>query len=206
MRRDYLAPPAFVLSALFALISIIDILSQGWPMRLGMPQWRFTTVGLLASALPVIMLGGLIALATAALLDRPRALRVISTLAALVFVLLVVGLFMFRMDAVQARETITRPQILGAFDLSITVASFKLACGALVALLLAVAGFRGARGALVAPGRSDGTSAGFVAGYGDSSAASRTGLPAAAVAGNEVMDSTADPAHPVSKAGSAPLV
>lgn len=137
-RLKGLAVPAYVTAAILILFPIIDTGTALLPARTGELAWRFGALGLVSQALMTPLLGGLIALVTAAVFGHRRALRVVQILGWIVVALSIGAIAMFLLDAVQMRSTV-RPELKGAVDKASAVAMVKYLVTAGVAATLALA-------------------------------------------------------------------
>lgn len=92
-----------------------DLLVATYPWSPDLISWRFGALGLLGNALilPTIAVG--VAAITAGVLGHRRVLRSIAVAAAVGSVLLVAGLVMLMLDALQLRSNI-RPDALAGYD------------------------------------------------------------------------------------------
>ena len=140
---------------LLTLVPLVDLGLRVFPPKFGTVQWRFATLGLLAGNLGTVLLGlGLIGL-LAALAGHRTVLRVLGIVSLIGGVLLVAGLGMFTLDALQVRRT-ANPQFLQALTVSSIGALFTgfLALIALFSIGLgALTATKGAPRRTTAPGR-----------------------------------------------------
>ncbi len=101
-----LAWPVYFVAFLLVAISKMDYLSNVWPLRLGDVQWRYGSIGLLAGFLLTPLLGFLMAMVAAAILDHRIVLRVISIVGLLTGAFLLLAVPLFSLDALQLRGTV----------------------------------------------------------------------------------------------------
>jgi hypothetical protein len=140
-RLKALAVPAYVTAAILILFPVVDTSAALMPARSGELAWRFGALGLVSQALMTPLLGGLIALVTAAVFGHRRALRAVQIVAWLVAALSIGAIALFLLDVVQMRATV-RPELKGAVDRASGVAMSKYAVTAAVAATLALASRR----------------------------------------------------------------
>jgi hypothetical protein len=153
-RLKGLAAPAYLTAALLIVFPLIDTGFALLPFRTGELAWRFGALGLVSQALMTPLLGGLIALVTAAVFRHRRALRAVQILAWVVVALSIGAIAVFLLDVVQMRATV-RPEMKGAIDKASGVAMLKYLGGAAVAVTLALASQRAIRGTRRASAEGD---------------------------------------------------
>lgn len=139
-----LASPCYLMALLLVLFPLTDALSTVWPLRPGEFQWRFGAVGLFSQALMTPLLGLVLALVTAFVLEHRAVLRTLSVLAALGGVLLLVVLAGFALDAAQMRGQV-RPELKSNFDVASIAAAMKLLLAAILALVVTWVGWKRSR-------------------------------------------------------------
>lgn len=132
------------MALLLVLFPLTDALSTVWPLRPGEFQWRFGAVGLFSQALMTPLLGVVLALVTAHILEHRVVLRILAVLAALGGVLLLVVLAGFALDAAQMRGQV-RPELKGNFDVASIAAAMKLLLAATLALVVTWVGWKRSR-------------------------------------------------------------
>ena len=101
-----LAWPTYFVAFLLVVISKMDYLSNVWPLRPADVQWRYGSVGLLAGFLLTPLLGFLMAMLAAAVLDHRIVLRVLSILGLVTGAVLLLAVPLFTLDALQLRGTV----------------------------------------------------------------------------------------------------
>lgn len=142
MRR--IALPAYLMGLLLVAFPLIDTTVSVWPVRAGEMAWRFGAVGLLSRALMTPLLGMLLALVVALLLEHWRVVRFIAAISGLGGLSVLVLVTLFAMDAVQMRSQV-KPASRLAFDIASGVALLKYACGFVVLVAIAVSGRKASR-------------------------------------------------------------
>jgi hypothetical protein len=139
-----LAFPSYFVAFSLVSIPLLDTALSVWPLRIGEVAWRFGVAGLFSRAIMTPALGLFIAFATALFLDHRRLLQVFSVLNALAASLVVLGLGLFVLDAVQLRVQVN-PQMKTAFDISTMVALGKLTLSIALMFGFAVVAHRAAK-------------------------------------------------------------
>lgn len=136
-----LATPAYALAVLLIVIPLLDTLFAMLPTRLGDVSWRFGALGLGSQALMTPLLGALVALATAVLLEHRRGVRVLQVLAWVVAAGLVGAIVLFLLDAVQVRASV-KAEAKPALDKVSVLALGKYFAGVAVSMMFAVSSHR----------------------------------------------------------------
>ena len=137
-----LSRPGYLLALMLFGLPIFDAATAVWPFHLGQERWRFGAMGAFSNMTLSPLLGLLIALMIAALLDQRRIRRVLGALCALFAVILAALTVLFVLDFFQARVQI-RPQFQHAIIVATVTALVKLGLTVLTLTLLARAGLSG---------------------------------------------------------------
>jgi hypothetical protein len=140
-RLKPLALPSYVVAALLVLIPVADTVLALTPLHPGAVAWRFGALGMGSQAVMTPLLGGLLALVTAAILGHRRGVRALQVLAVLAAVLLLAASVLFVLDAAQTRASI-RATAKGVFDKASVVALVKYFIGVATSVAFALAGQR----------------------------------------------------------------
>lgn len=146
-RARRFAAAAYLLAALLVLFPVFDVVAAAWPIRLGMVNWRYGTVGLFSRVLVTPLLGLLLACGVAVALDQMRVLRVLAVLNGAVAVALLVVITLFMLDAVQLRAQAAEA-LRGGLDAASVIALTKYGLSFLVSAALAVGGWQASRSAV----------------------------------------------------------
>jgi hypothetical protein len=130
---------------LLTLVPLVDLALRVYPPKFGTVQWRFAALGLLAGNLGTVLLGlGLIGL-VAALVGHRMVLRVLAIIALVGGVLLVGGLGMFVLDALQVRRS-ANPQFVQALTVSTLGALFTGGLGLIALFSIGLGAWTASRG------------------------------------------------------------
>lgn len=140
-RLKPLALTSYAVAALLIAIPMADTVLAVLPLRPGEVAWRFGALGLGSQAVMTPLLGGLLALVTAAVFEHRRGVRTLQILAVLAAVLLLAASVLFVLDAAQTRASI-RATAKGVFDKASVVALVKYFVGVAVSVAFALAGQR----------------------------------------------------------------
>jgi chromate transport protein ChrA len=140
-----LAWPTYFVAFLLVVITLMDLVSNIWPLRFGDHQWRYGTLGLLAGFLLTPLLGVVFAMVAAAILEHRVTLRVISILISVTAVLLLLAIPLFGLDAIQLRGTVN-PEAKTLFDVGVIKAVIRHLTIAIALGWLGWAGFRATKG------------------------------------------------------------
>ena len=122
---------AYVVSAALILFPLTDTFTSLYPWNIGEPRWRFGAVGLLSSALLIPMLGVLVALVTATVLEQRMARRVLGILCIAGAVVCLGALGSFALDALQPRAAV-RPEMQLSFKVAAVSGTNCIWSGALM--------------------------------------------------------------------------
>jgi hypothetical protein len=141
----FLAWPTYLVATLLVLVPFLDWAVAVWPPQPGNMRWRVAAAGQMSGGLMTVLLGLLLLLAVAVLLEQPRVLRLVAALGALLAAGTLVGLGLFALDAVQLRGSV-RPDLVRAFDAVALQALVKQLLAAVTSIVIAVCAVRAARG------------------------------------------------------------
>lgn len=137
---EVLRPVAWSLYAIGLLLVFAplgDLAAGVGSLNPGMVPWRFGAAGLLSGALVLPMAGLGFWFAAAALLEHRTILRVLSVLAAVLFLVVGVTLVVFALDTLQVRVQV-RQDAKRAFDLAAAKAAGTFLFEGIVLAVLAV--------------------------------------------------------------------
>lgn len=145
MQRKLLAAPVYSMALLMIATPLGETLMVALPIRVSQVGWRFGTTGLLSRALMTPLLGVLLALGIALLLEHRAMLRVLMVLSSVgAFVLAgMIGLFL--MDGVQMRVQVPM-ESRSAFDFATLSSALKHGAAVIVLGIFAWSARRGGRG------------------------------------------------------------
>jgi chromate transport protein ChrA len=136
-----IAWPAYLAGFLMFLFPLVDLMASVWPVRLGQLQWRFGTLGLLSGFTLSPVLGLIMCMVAAAILEHRVVQRVLGVVNVLGAVLLVAIIVIFSLDWLQYRAAApddARPTM----DAGSIKAIIKHAVVAITLLWLGIAGWR----------------------------------------------------------------
>ncbi len=139
-----LAWAAYSVAFILIVVPLTEVLLGIWPLRIGQVNWRFGAAGLVSQSVITPLLGMLLAVTTAALVEHRVTARVLAGFALLGGVLGALALAMFSLDALEARSAV-RTESLQAFDKAAVVAAVKFVLGSISAVLLGVGGWKASR-------------------------------------------------------------
>lgn len=132
---------------------MLDVAVAVFPGDVGAAAWRFGALGIVARSITTPLVGLLIALSVALILDHQRTANVIGVLAGIAAGLLLLCLPLFIFDAVKLRWQV-EDGARASFAVSATLASLKLLAAVVVAGMAAASGTRGARRIAAIPKKS----------------------------------------------------
>lgn len=118
----------YPLGTALVLFPLSDIASKLIPIQGNNLQWRFASMGMVASSLALLLIGDAVLGFTAALRDNRLLLRLLAAFSHLFALALIAGLVLFVLDFIQLRAALTNP----AMELSLR----RAAVAALIAGLL----------------------------------------------------------------------
>lgn len=139
MRR--LAVALYLIAALFLLTPVLDFVASVWPLRIHDIQWRFATGGLLSGYLLTPLLGVLLAMIAAALLEHRVVQRSLAIVSIVVAVALVGVMGVFTLDVLQLRGDVN-PQLKSSYQLASSKALIKYVSSLVAFVWMSVIGFR----------------------------------------------------------------
>jgi hypothetical protein len=87
-------------------LSLLDLVTNVWPLQAGLLEWRYGAWGLLSGYLLTPLLGMIMLAAAAALMGHARALAALFWVNLLVAAVLLVGSVFFVLDVVQLRGAV----------------------------------------------------------------------------------------------------
>jgi hypothetical protein len=138
-----LALPVYCLAAILILFAVMELAQATWPPRPKELAWRVVAAGLLSRTLVTPILGLVFAFAGALILEQRRVLRTLAGVNVALCLVLVIGLVVFGMDAVQMR-TIVGPNSRTAYDLALMLSMSKFAIGLVFLVVLTASEWRAA--------------------------------------------------------------
>jgi hypothetical protein len=138
-QHHYLAWPLYLTGLMVVVFPAVEFVLTVWPLSPGVLSWRYGTVGLLSRSITTAMVGLVIILGTATLLEQTRVQRAVSVLGFVGAAVLLLALGLFALDLLQFRNQV-RPAAKTAFDVSSAMAVMKLFAGAVVLLAFGVSG------------------------------------------------------------------
>ncbi|MGD2069217.1 MAG: hypothetical protein PVI57_11135 [Gemmatimonadota bacterium] len=142
---ERLGLPAWCLALILVLFPVLDLAQGFWPFQPGEVAWRFGAASLLSRAVVTPLIGLTLAYAAAVLLDQSRVLKVLAVLNGVLAVVLLGGVAVYVLDAIQMRARVA-PDALRQFDVGSGVVLVKFGLGFVVLLVLLVSEWRTASG------------------------------------------------------------
>jgi hypothetical protein len=139
MRR--IAVALYLIAALFLLTPVLDFVASVWPLRIHDIQWRFATGGLLSGYLLTPLLGLLLAMIAAALVEHRGVQRSLGVLSIVVAVALIGIMGVFTLDVLQLRGDVN-PQLKGSYQLASSKALIKYVSSLVAFVWMAIISFR----------------------------------------------------------------
>jgi hypothetical protein len=140
----FLSWPTYLVASLLAVVPFLDWAVAVWPLQLGNMRWRVGAAGQLSGGLMTVLLGLLLLLAVAVLLEQPRVLRLVAALGALLAAGTLVLLTLFLLDVLQLRGSV-RPELVRSFDVVAFQALVKQLVAVAAGVVLAVSAIRAVR-------------------------------------------------------------
>jgi hypothetical protein len=141
--RSWTAAALYTVAAALFVIPLVDVASQVWPLRPGLAEWRYGTIGLISNYFLTPVLGLILAGAAAVSSGHRRVQRALGGAGlAIAAVTVVLGLA-FALDVVQLRRQVSA-EALPMFRTGALKAAFKLVVYVVCYGLLGVAYWRGA--------------------------------------------------------------
>ena len=139
-----IAWPVYLAGLLTALLPIIDLVASVWPPRVGQVEWRFGTLGLLSGFTLSPLLGLIMCMAAAAVLEHRIVQRVLAVLALIGAVKMSAIIVIFSLDWLQFRAQAPAEARPG-MDVGSVKAVIKHALVAASLVWLGIAGWRAGR-------------------------------------------------------------
>jgi hypothetical protein len=140
----FLGAPAYFMGLVLVLFPLAESVLVVLPVRAGEVSWRFGATGLLSRALITPLLGILLVLAAALLLDHRRVLRVIAIISAVGALVLAGLIALFVLDALQMRAQVP-PEAKTSFDLATISSAVKQVVTVALLAVFARAGWKASR-------------------------------------------------------------
>jgi threonine/homoserine/homoserine lactone efflux protein len=140
----YLGSPTYLVAFLFVFVPFLDLLVNLWPVQPRNIRWRVAMMGQLSGGMMTVMLGFLLAILAAHLLEQPRVQRAMIALSGLMGLVLLGILGLFILDVLQLRPEI-RPEVRRAFDMVAIQAFIKLFLSLVGAAVFVWSGLRALR-------------------------------------------------------------
>lgn len=132
----------YLVAFMLVVLPLFDATTSVWPLHLGDERWRFGAIGTLSNIMLVPVLGLLLGLAVAVLMDHRRIQRFLGWISALLAVAIAILAVLFILDYFQTR-TIVNPRFQSAVSTATTAALLKHVLSILALILLTRAGFSG---------------------------------------------------------------
>jgi hypothetical protein len=139
-----LAWPVYLAGVLTLVLPLADLLASVWPIRVGQLEWRFGTIGLLSGFTLSPMLGLIMCMAAAAVLEHRVVQRVFAAVGMLGAVLLLGMTVVFAFDWLQYRAA-APAEARPAMDTGSIKAIVKHLLVAASLIWLAIAGWQAGR-------------------------------------------------------------
>jgi hypothetical protein len=98
-----LAWPVYLIGTLMVALPLVDLLASVWPVRVAQLEWRFGTIGLLSGFTLSPLLGMIMCMAAAAVLEHPLAQRAFAVVVLIGAVVLIGLTVIFAFDWLQYR-------------------------------------------------------------------------------------------------------
>jgi hypothetical protein len=141
----YVRTSGYLILALAAAFPLLEVGAALWPAHFESATWRFGAAGLMSNYTMGASIELFLLVVLALFANQRRMLLTLSTIAAVIAVLMFGGAVMFVLDAVQTRAKVT-PAALNRFDITVVGALGKMVLFSLANGLLARGAFRGASG------------------------------------------------------------
>jgi chromate transport protein ChrA len=139
-----IAWPVYLAGILTALLPMVDLLASVWPPRLGQVEWRFGTLGLLSGFTLSPLLGLIMCMAAAAVLEHRIVQRVLAVFALIGAAKMAAIIVIFSLDWLQFRAAAPADARTG-MDVGSVKAIIKHALVAASLIWLGIAGWRASR-------------------------------------------------------------
>lgn len=140
-----LAYPAYILAVVLVSFPLLDMLGAVWPLEPGEVVWRFSAVGVLNRVVLTPLLGVLIAMAAAVLLEHGAVLRTLAVLCAMACVGFMGALSIFVLDASEMQVLIA-PEATEQFRMGALTTAARSVLALVGFGTLSVGGWRAASG------------------------------------------------------------
>jgi hypothetical protein len=141
---QYLAWPNYFVALLLIALPFVDLVTNVWPVRISALEWRYGTLGLLSGFTLTPLLGIVLAIASAAVLEHRLMQRIIASLNLIGAVLLAVIIVLFALDWLQLRASV-QPDPRRGMDVGAAKALAKHALVVIALGWLGIAGIRATR-------------------------------------------------------------
>jgi len=141
MRWERIAGAVYFVLYLMILTSLVDYVSNTYPIDPGAATWRYGALGILGQFLPTPLFAVALILLLASALYQRGHVRFVAVFSAVMALALVLGMVSFTLDAVQVRADVPMDQ-KGLFDFAVARSLFKLFTSAAAFALCALAGRR----------------------------------------------------------------
>jgi hypothetical protein len=151
-----LTRPGYLIAALMAILPVADGVMSVWPFRFTNEQWRYGAVGVLSNVMLSALLGILLMLAMAIVLDHRTTRRVLGWICGVTAALLGVTVLFFILDYLQARAYV-QAQYTRSVDIASIATIIKQLLTVVALVMLAKIGLAGAKTAKTAAAPTDST-------------------------------------------------
>ncbi len=141
MRWDRIAGAVYFVLYLLILVSIVDYVSNTYPINPGEATWRYGALGILGQFLPTPLFSVALILMLGSAIYQRGHIRFVTVFSAVMAVALVLGMVAFTLDALQVRGNVPMDQ-QGRFDFAVARSLFKLFTSAGAFALCTMAGRR----------------------------------------------------------------
>jgi hypothetical protein len=137
----YFLWPTYVVAFVLLVVPLIDALHSIWPLRPGILQWRFGSVGVVSGGIMTPLLAELLIFSVAVILGH-RWLQIgLASINALVAVIVMCVIILFALDSVQQSAAV-RPDAMLSFKIAVAKTFLRLILTALATGSLAFAGYK----------------------------------------------------------------
>lgn len=96
----------YAVAAALLVIPVVDVLSQVWPPRPSLAEWRYGTLGLMSNYFLTPLLGLVLAGAAAFLVGSRRAQRIMALIALVGAAAMLIAVAAFSLDVLQVRQSV----------------------------------------------------------------------------------------------------
>jgi len=142
-----LSRAGYLIATLLVAIPLFDASASVWPPHLGDERWRFGAVGALSNLTLVPLLGFLLALFIATMLDHRRVRRFVGIICGILGAILAAMAVLFILDYFQTR-TMVNPRFQHAMGVATGTAIVKHVLSVIALAMLSRAGFAGPKAAV----------------------------------------------------------